>query len=93
MGISASRSLPTTEFGESLFERLDNRTCLEAGVMSGYCSCSNGALHVDSDHPHITNLAETIVTDINKYLADNEFQDCMELSLEKLKQDDVKEVS
>ena len=60
--------------------------------MSGYCSCSNGALHVDSDHPHITTLAETIVTDINKYLADNEFLDCMELSLKSLKEGEIKEV-
>ena len=92
VGRSASQSLPSTEYGQSLLERLENRTCVEAGGMSGYCSCSNGFLHVDSDHPDITVLAETIVTDINKYLADNQYEECMELSLEKLKQDDVKEV-
>ena len=52
--------------------------------MGGYCSCRNGFLDVESDHPEIVTLAESILTDINQYLAENQLDFCMKLSLESM---------
>ena len=91
-GRAASESLPRTKYGQSLFERLDNRGCLEAGVMAGYCSCRNGFFKVDSNHPDILDMAESILADINLYLTENQLDFCMQLSLESMKFEDAKKV-
>ena len=91
-GGSTTESLPRIKYGQSLFERLANRSCLEAGVMAGYCSCRNGFFQVDSDHPDIGDMAESILADINLFLTENHLDFCMKLSLESMKFEDAKKV-
>ena len=92
VGSSATESLAKPTHGQSLFERLANRSCLEAGVMAGYCSCRNGFFQVDSDHPDIGDMAESILADINLFLTENQLDFCMKLSLESMKFEDAKKV-
>ena len=90
VGRPASESLRQTRYGESLFERLNNRSCLEAGLLAGYCTCANGMISMDNDQPSIRIMAETVLDDINQYLAENQMDHCMELTLKTLKEDDEK---
>ena len=90
VGRPASESLRQTRYGESLFERLSNRSCLEAGLIAGYCTCANGMISMDNDQPSIRIMAETVLDDINQYLAENQMDHCMELTLKSLKEDDEK---
>ena len=52
--------------------------------MGDHCSCRNGFLSVESDHPEIVSLAESILTDINQYIGENQLDFCMKLSLDSM---------
>ena len=72
--------------GTSLFDDVGDRTCAQADIPEDYCRCTDGIAELPAREA--TEIARSIIRDINTFLAG--FRLCQELELSELKEATVK---